>query len=186
MHQHQPNPISCKAVFLFSIVDNVAPYISVSRTLDSIPKWKPTRWPDYPHTKMLCQLANAMKSPSEILAQYLAILTTFFSYTKSYFQSFFISRTGLVLTSSYQKHLGMFLDRNLILMNILKQYLRKLVNLLALFVSSEIFYRDHPFYKSINLLLDLTQITVILSMIRLLQGIFKRNLNPFNIMQLQP
>ena len=49
-----------------------------------------------------------------------------------------------------------FLIVNLILMNILKEYLRKLVNLLALFVSSEIFYRDHPFYKSINLLLDLT------------------------------
>ena len=41
------------------------------------------------------------------------------------------------------KHLGMFLDR-------------QLVNLLALFVSSKICYRDHSFYKSINLMLDLT------------------------------
>ena len=45
---------------------------------------------------------------------------------------------------------------NLILMKIVKEYLRKLINLLVLFASSEIFYRDHPFCKSINLLLDLT------------------------------
>ena len=55
-----------------------------------------------------------------------------------------------------------FLIENLILMNILKEYLIKLENLLALFASSEIFYRDHLFYKSINIL-----ITVIFSMIRL-------------------
>ena len=49
-----------------------------------------------------------------------------------------------------------FLIVNLILMNILKEHLMKLVNLLVLFTSSEIFYRDHLFYKSTNLLLDLT------------------------------
>ena len=49
-----------------------------------------------------------------------------------------------------------FLIVNLILMNILKEFLIKLVSLLVLFASSEIFYRDHLFYKSINLLLDLT------------------------------
>ena len=49
-----------------------------------------------------------------------------------------------------------FLITNLILMNILKEYLIKLVNLLILLASSEIFYRNHPFYKSLNLLLDLT------------------------------
>ena len=48
-----------------------------------------------------------------------------------------------------------FLIVNLILIIILKEYLRKLVNLLALSVNSEIFYRNHPFYKSINSLLDL-------------------------------
>ena len=41
---------------------------------------------------------------------------------------------------------------NLILMNILKDYLLKLVNVLVLFASSEIFYRGYIFYKSINLL----------------------------------
>ena len=49
-----------------------------------------------------------------------------------------------------------FLIVNLILINILKEYLIKLINLLVLFAISEIFYRDHLFYKSINLLLDLT------------------------------
>ena len=41
-----------------------------------------------------------------------------------------------------------FLIVNLILMNILKSYLIKLVNLLVLLASSEMFYRDHLFYKS--------------------------------------
>ena len=45
---------------------------------------------------------------------------------------------------------------NLILMYILKEYLMKLGNPLVLFASSEIFYRDHLFYKSVNLLLDFT------------------------------
>ena len=49
-----------------------------------------------------------------------------------------------------------FLTENLILMNIIKDYLIKLVNLLVLLASSEIFYRDHLFYRFINLLLDLT------------------------------
>ena len=55
---------------------------------------------------------------------------------------------------------------NLIFMNILEEFLIKLVNLLVLCVSSEFFYRDHLFYKSTNLLLDFTLITVISSMIR--------------------
>ena len=186
MHQHLPNPISCKAVFLFSIVDNIAPYISVSRTLDSIPKWKPTRWPDYPHTKMLCQLANAMKSPSEILAQYLAVLTAFFSYTKSYFQSFFISRTDLVLTSSYQKHLGLFLDSKLDFDEHIKVVfektskstglIRKLRNFLprpSLLQIYKSFVRPHLDYGDI--IYDKAFI-----------GYFQRNLNPFKITQLQP
>ena len=74
-----------------------------------------------------------------------------------------------------------FLIANLILMNKLKEYLIKLVNLLVLFASYETFYRDH-LDKSINLLLDLTYITVILSMTRLWKYLFKINLNPFNIM----
>ena len=49
-----------------------------------------------------------------------------------------------------------FLIVNLILMNKLKEYLRKLVNLLVWFISSKIFYQDHSFYNSINLLLGLT------------------------------
>ena len=47
-----------------------------------------------------------------------------------------------------------FLIVNLILMNILKEWFIKLVNLSVLFASCEIFYRDHLFYKSLNLLLD--------------------------------
>ena len=47
--------------------------------------------------------------------------------------------------SSYQKHLGMFLDSKRDFDEHVKESLRKLVNLLALFVSSEICYRDHPF-----------------------------------------
>ena len=61
-----------------------------------------------------------------------------------------------------------FLIVNSILMNILKEFLIKLVNLLVLFASSKIFHRDHLFYKSINPLLDLTLITAISSMIRFL------------------
>ena len=60
-----------------------------------------------------------------------------------------------------------FLMVSSILMNILKEFLIKLVNL-VLFARSEFFYRDHLSYKSINLLLNLTYITVILVMIRLL------------------
>ena len=56
---------------------------------------------------------------------------------------------------------------NLILKNKLKEYLIKLVKLLVFFASSEILYCDHLFYKSVNLLLDLTWITVIVSMIKL-------------------
>ena len=55
--------------------------------------------------------------------------------------------------NSYQKYLGMFLDSKLVLMNILKECLIKLANLLVLSASSKIFYWDHLFYKSINLLL---------------------------------
>ena len=40
-------------------------------------------------------------------------------------------------------------------MKILKEHLIKLVNLLVFFGRSEIFYRDHLFYKSINLFLDI-------------------------------
>ena len=62
-----------------------------------------------------------------------------------------------VKKSSFTKNIWVcFLIVHLILMNILKEYLIKLVNLLVLFASSEIFYRDHLFYKFINLLLDLT------------------------------
>ena len=53
-----------------------------------------------------------------------------------------------VKKSSYQRHLGMFLDSKL--------DFDEQLNLPALFVNSEIFYRDHPLYKSINLLLHLT------------------------------
>ena len=49
-----------------------------------------------------------------------------------------------------------FLIVNLILMNILKDYLIKPANLLVLFASSKIFYQEHLFFKSINLLVDLT------------------------------
>ena len=66
----------------------------------------------------------------------------------------------------------MFLDSKLDFDGHIKVVFDKTSKSIALFTSSEIFYRDHLFYKSINLLLDLPQITVILSRIRLLQGIF--------------
>ena len=66
----------------------------------------------------------------------------------------------------------MFLDSKLDFDGHIKVVFYKTSKSIALFTSSEIFYRDHLFYKSINLLLDLPQITVILSRIRLLQGIF--------------
>ena len=89
-----------------------------------------------------------------------------------------------VKESSQKKIWECFLIVNLILMKILKDNLIKLVNLLVLLANSEIFYRDHLFYKSISLLLDLTQIPGTLSLIRLLQGLSNRNLNSSNIMQL--
>ena len=49
-----------------------------------------------------------------------------------------------------------FLIVNLILMNILKDYLIKPANLLVIFASSNIFYQEHLFFRSINLLVDLT------------------------------
>ena len=66
----------------------------------------------------------------------------------------------------------MFLDSKLDFDGHIKVVFDKTSKSIVLFTSSEIFYRDHLFYKSINLLLDLPQITVILSRIRLLQGIF--------------
>ena len=66
----------------------------------------------------------------------------------------------------------MFLDSKLDFDGHIKVVFDKTSKFIVLFTSSEIFYRDHLFYKSINLLLDLPQITVILSRIRLLQGIF--------------
>ena len=66
----------------------------------------------------------------------------------------------------------MFLDSKLDFDGHIKVVFDKTSKSIVLFTSSETFYRDHLFYKSINLLLDLPQITVILSRIRLLQGIF--------------
>ena len=48
----------------------------------------------------------------------------------------------------YQNHLGMFLDSKLEFDEHIKGFLIKLVNLLVLFASSEIFYLDHLFHKS--------------------------------------
>ena len=56
---------------------------------------------------------------------------------------------------SYQKHFGIFLNSKLDFDKASK-YLIKLVNLFVFFASSDIFYRNYLFYKSINLLLDLT------------------------------
>ena len=57
---------------------------------------------------------------------------------------------------SYQKHLGMLLDSKLDFDEHIKGVFDKTSKSIVLFASSEIFYRDHLFYKSINLLLDLT------------------------------
>ena len=67
-----------------------------------------------------------------------------------------IFNSNPVKKSSYQKHSGMLLDSKLAFDEHIKEFLIKLVSLLVLFASSEIFYGDHLFYKSINLLLDLT------------------------------
>ena len=71
-----------------------------------------------------------------------------------------------VLNGNPVKHLGMFIDSKVDFDEHIKGI--KLINPLLLFASSEIFNRDHLFYKSLNLLLDLTSITVILYMRKIL------------------
>ena len=80
----------------------------------------------------------------------------------------------------------MFLDSKLNFDEHIKGVFDKTSKFIGLIRKFQNFYHDLLLYESINDSLNLTQITVILSMIRVLQSIFKRNLNPVNIIQLQP
>ena len=79
-----------------------------------------------------------------------------------------------VKNSSYLNYLGMFLVSKLDKTNESVGLIRKF----------QIFYQDHLFYNSTNLFFDLTQITVMILMVKLSKGLFNGNMNPFNKMLL--
>ena len=58
--------------------------------------------------------------------------------------------------SSYQNHLGMFLDSKFDFDEHIKEVFDKTSKSIGLICKPKIFYRDHFLHKSINLLLDLT------------------------------
>ena len=62
----------------------------------------------------------------------------------------------VIQLKTYQKHFTVFPDSKIDFDENIKEYLIKLVNILVLFGSSGIFYRDNLFYKSKNFFLDLT------------------------------